>query len=110
MFIRRYKGLCSYTRRHLLIDLQQFRSHAFYRRRTIVWLASLAVLLPGVVQGAEVRGKVSNASGGEALGQVQVQVVQSGSTTITAENGTFQIQNLDPGAYTLRLNAAGFRL
>jgi Carboxypeptidase regulatory-like domain len=110
VIVYRCRASRSYTLPHLLTNLQQFRSQAVGCRRAILWLSSIAVLLTAAAPAAEIRGKVSNASGGEALGQVQVQVVQSGTTTITAVDGTFQIQNLDPGAYTLRLNAAGFRL
>lgn len=95
---------------HLLTNLQQFRGQAVGHKRTLSWLAGVALLLTAGAPAAEIQGKVSNASGGEALGEVQVQIAQTGTTAKTAEDGTFQIQNLDPGAYTLRLNAAGFRL
>ena len=106
----RYKASRSYTFRHLLICLQQFRSLTLGWKRAILRLVAGALMLAAVAQGAELRGKVSNASGGEALGKVQVEVVQTSTIVITGEDGTFHIQNLDSGAYTLRLNAAGFRL
>ena len=93
-----------------MISRQQFRSPSLGARPRLLGLAVGALILAAAAQGAELRGKVSNASGGEALGRVQVQLAQTGTTTITGKDGTFQIQNLDPGAYTLRLIAAGFRL
>jgi hypothetical protein len=59
---------------------------------------------------AEIRGKVVNVVGGEALGRVEVSLLEIGATTNTAEDGTFTISDVAPGSYTLRLNAVGYRL
>lgn len=73
-------------------------------------LYALLLLLPAVSHAAEIRGKVTNAVGGEALGRVQVSVLGTKLTTTTSDAGEFSIQNLSAGSYTLRLNAVGYRL
>src|SRR5258708_3118307 len=67
-------------------------------------------LLPALLHASEIRGKVVRLIGGEAVAGVQVTVLETGAQTVTAGNGTFSIQNLAPGNYTLRLNAVGYRL
>jgi len=67
-------------------------------------------LLPALLHASEIRGKVVSVIGGEPLARVQVTVLETGAPTVTAGNGTFSIQNLAPGNYTLRLNAVGYRL
>jgi hypothetical protein len=67
-------------------------------------------LLPALLHASEIRGKVVSVIGGEPLARVQVTVLETGAQTVTAGNGTFSIQNLAPGNYTLRLNAVGYRL
>jgi hypothetical protein len=59
---------------------------------------------------AEIKGKVTQALGGEALGRVEVVVIESKSHATTSLSGEFDISGLAPGSYTLRLNAVGFRL
>src|SRR5208337_3341674 len=59
---------------------------------------------------AEIKGTVTNAVGGEALGRVEVVVLESKISVITSISGEFDIPNLAPGSYTLRLNAVGYRL
>jgi hypothetical protein len=59
---------------------------------------------------SEIKGKVTNAVGGEALGRVEVVVLQTKAATITSLTGDFVIPGLAPGNYTLRLNAVGYRL
>jgi hypothetical protein len=68
------------------------------------------VFLPVASPAAEIRGKVTNAVGGEALGRVEVSVLGTKSTGVTSDAGNFSIANLASGNYTLRLNAVGFRL
>ena len=63
-----------------------------------------------LAQASEIRGKVVNVVGGEPLARVQAAVLETGSESITANDGTFAIPDLAPGNYTLRLNAVGFRL
>ena len=48
--------------------------------------------------------------GGETLARINVSVLERKLETTTAADGTFLIQNLTPGNYTLRVNAVGFRL
>ncbi|HVN17440.1 MAG TPA: TonB-dependent receptor [Dongiaceae bacterium] len=59
---------------------------------------------------AEIRGKVTNAVGGEALESVEVAVLGTSFVTNTSLRGEFSIPHLPPGSYTLRLNAVGYRL
>jgi carboxypeptidase family protein len=75
-----------------------------FRLIAFVLLAALAA------QAAEIKGKVTNALGGEALGRVEVVVLETKSSAVTSFSGEFDIPNLPPGSYTLRLNAVGYRL
>jgi hypothetical protein len=64
---------------------------------------------------AEIRGKVVSADRGEPLARVQVAVLveaqrEAAATGVTTKDGSFVIQGLAPGQYTLRLNAVGYRL
>jgi len=72
----------------------------------------LAILLLASVTAwaAEIKGRVTNAVGGEALGQVEVTVLENKAATVTSLSGDFDIPNLVPGSYTLRLNAVGYRM
>ncbi|HWJ46638.1 MAG TPA: carboxypeptidase regulatory-like domain-containing protein, partial [Candidatus Udaeobacter sp.] len=71
---------------------------------TLLLLTSLAA------RAAEIKGKVTNAVGGEALGQVEVSVLRTKYTVITSPAGEFTISNLPPGNYRLRLNSVSYRL
>ncbi len=85
-------------------------------------LGVLILLLVSAARAAEIKGKVTNAVGGEALGRVEVVVLESKLETnletkleiktsaVTSITGEFDILNLAPGSYTLRLNAVGYRL
>lgn len=75
-------------------------------------LRPLAILLlvASVVQAAEIKGKVTNALGGEALGRVEVSVLETKAGAVTSIKGEFDIANVAPGSYMLRLNAVGYRL
>ena len=59
---------------------------------------------------AEIKGKVTNAVGGEALGGVEVVILENKANATTSLAGEFKITNLAFGSYTLRLNAVGYRL
>jgi hypothetical protein len=75
-----------------------------------VRLAAFVLLWTVTLRAAEIKGTVANVAGGEPLGRVQVSVLEAGRNAVTATNGTFAIQNLPPGSYTLRINAVGYRL
>jgi hypothetical protein len=72
----------------------------------------LAVLLLASVtaRAAEIKGKITNVVGGEALGRVEVVVLETKSSAVTSISGEFDLPNLAPGTYTLRLNAVGYRM
>jgi len=73
-------------------------------------LAALVIILSATTHAAEIKGKVTNAVGGEALGRVEVLVLETKTSTITSAAGEFALRDLAPGNYTLRLNAVGYRL
>src|ERR1700704_5411850 len=70
----------------------------------------LFFVLSALLHASEIRGKVVSVVGGEQLARVQVTVLETGAEAVTGKNGTFSIQNVGPGHYTLRLNAVGYRL
>ena len=76
-----------------------------YRR-----LSAFFLLLSSALHAAEIRGKVTNAMGGEALNQVNVAVLDTKISTTTSIGGEFDLAHVAPGSYTLRLNAVGYRL
>lgn len=76
------------------------------RLRIIVFL----LLTAAAARAAEVKGKVTNAVGGEALGRVEVVILENKASSITSISGEFDIADLPAGSYTLRLNAVGYRL
>jgi hypothetical protein len=73
-------------------------------------LSVFFLLLTAAAQAAEIKGKVTNAVGGEALGRVEVVVLETKTSTVTSIGGEFDLPNLAPGSYTLRLNAVGYRM
>lgn len=73
-------------------------------------LLALILLIAAPAYAAEIKGKVTNALGGEALGRVEVVVLENKVGTVTSSGGEFDIPHLPPGSYTLRLNAVGYRL
>ena len=70
----------------------------------------LLFLCPALAHASEVRGKIVNVVGGEPLARVQVTILETRAEAVTEKDGTFVIQAVVPGTYTLRLNAVGFRL
>ncbi len=68
------------------------------------------LLMAGALHAAEIKGKVTNVVGGEPLGRVQVLVSETKAAAVTSDSGDFGISNLEPGTYTLRVNAVGYRL
>jgi hypothetical protein len=73
-------------------------------------LAVLMLLIAVTARAAEIKGKVTNALGGEVLGRVAVVVLETNRSVVTSISGEFDLPNLAPGNYTLRLNAVGFRM
>ena len=73
-------------------------------------LSALILLATLTVYAAEIKGKVTNAVGGEPLARVEVTILENQSSAITSPSGEFDIGNLKPGSYILRLNAVGYRL
>ena len=71
---------------------------------------SAAFFPSSFLHAAEIRGKVLSAAGGEPLARVQVSVLEAHGEAVTSNDGSFVIQGLAPGHYTLRLNAVGYRL
>lgn len=72
---------------------------------------SAVFLLFGIpLHAAEIKGKVTNVVGGEALGRIEVSVLELKVETTTAADGAFDIPNLPAGNYVLRVNAVGYRL
>jgi CarboxypepD_reg-like domain len=59
---------------------------------------------------SEIKGKVTTVVGGELLGRVQVSVLGTKLSTSTAGDGTFQIEHVPPGHYTIRFSSVGYRL
>jgi hypothetical protein len=70
----------------------------------------LVLALTMSAHAAEIRGHLTNAVGGEALAQVEVTVLENKVSTSTSASGDFEIPDVPPGNYTLRINAVGFRL
>jgi CarboxypepD_reg-like domain len=80
--------------------------------RRVVRLAAAILLLAYclAVQAAEIKGKVTNAAGGEALGRIHVSVQELKLETTTRADGTFSLEKLPSGTFTLQLSAVGYRL
>jgi hypothetical protein len=76
----------------------------------IARLAAFVLFFCLTLHASEIKGNVKNAAGGERLERVQVSVLEAGRETNTGTEGTFVIQNLAPGKYTLRVSAVGYRL
>jgi CarboxypepD_reg-like domain len=73
-------------------------------------LAAFALLVGGVLHAAEIKGKITNAQGGEPLGRVEIVVLETHVSATTSASGEFAISNLPLGNYTLRMNAVGYRM
>ena len=80
--------------------------------QTLVLVLGLAAALPpGLAAAAGVQGVVIDPDGRVTPG---ARILLSGpaatiSTTLTDDRGRFQVANLDPGPYTLRVALDGFR-
>jgi len=72
--------------------------------------AAFLLVSASFVRAAEVRGKITNVVGGEPLARVQVSVLETNLNDVSSGAGTFRIEGLKEGNYTLRLSAVGYRL
>ena len=75
----------------------------------------LAAVAGAQERAGDVHGRAVSSHNGEALGQVQVQLIGAGSNqvapaVVTNDDGTFQFANVSPGTYTLQASAVGYRL
>ena len=75
-----------------------------------VHLAICILLLSCSAYSAEIKGKVVDASGGEALRRVHISVLELKLSAETGDDGTFKIADIPPGKYTLQAAAVGYRL
>ena len=77
----------------------------------IHWL--IGILLCGFLPcwGAVIQGKVTDAQG-RAIADVSIEVRQADSSfriaVLTEENGSYSLDDLPPGTYTLRARKAGY--
>jgi len=84
-------------------------------RISAVAVAALALLLLPPPQAAEaqqtgtVAGEVTDVRTMRPLAGAQVQVVGTTRGTLVGQNGTFEITNVTPGSYTVRVQMLGFR-
>ena len=76
----------------------------------VIRCAAVLVVFGVLVNAAEIRGKVSSVIRGEPLARVQVFVLETGDSATTSSDGTFRIQSLESGEYTLKVNVVGYRL
>ncbi|MGH9515277.1 MAG: carboxypeptidase-like regulatory domain-containing protein, partial [Terriglobales bacterium] len=70
----------------------------------------LVLFIASVVNATEIKGKITNAAGGEPLGQVQISLLDTRLSTTTSLDGTFLLKEVRPGKYILRVSAVGYRL
>jgi hypothetical protein len=78
--------------------------------RTLHRAVFLLFLFTSVAHAGEIRGKVVSVFRGEPLRQVRVLVVEAQLTTTTANDGSFKIENVPVGKYTLQVSVVGYRL
>jgi hypothetical protein len=58
---------------------------------------------------ADVHGTVTNAQGGEPLGQIQVAIIGTTLVAATGPDGNFHIAQVPPGSYVLQVSGVGYR-
>ena len=68
-------------------------------------------LLPFVVfsQGAKINGRVFNELNNKSLGFATVKIVGTQQGAISKEDGSFTIVNVEPGVYSFKATASGFK-
>lgn len=73
-------------------------------------LVALGLLLPGALhaQTGAVDGRVLNAETGQPLADVQVSLEGTDLGTLSADDGTFRIQEVPAGRYTLTAQSVGY--
>src|SRR5215471_6865169 len=59
--------------------------------------SAVVLLVSSALHAAEIRGKVTNAIGGEALNQVDVAVLETKISTTTSSGGVFHLAHVAPG-------------
>jgi len=67
--------------------------------------AVILLITVSLAGAAEIRGKITNAVGGEPLARVQVSLLEAKVETASSDDGRFAIRDLAPEHYTLRFNA-----
>jgi hypothetical protein len=70
----------------------------------------MLLLFASLSHAGEIRGRVVTVFRGEPLGQVRVAVVEAQLVTTTVDDGSFKIENVPAGKYTLRVSVVGYRL
>lgn len=77
----------------------------------MVWLKLISVFIPLPVMGQQNRvhltGRVEN-SQHEKMAGVSVVLIQTGQGGVTASDGSFRLENIFPGSYSLRVSAIGY--
>jgi hypothetical protein len=73
-------------------------------------LVLLAVTFSSAQVTGEIRGVVLDASGGEPLARVQVELANTPHRTVTDSQGRFSLAGLPGGDYDLRVATVGYRL
>lgn len=58
--------------------------------------------------GAKVSGEVKDAESEEGLSNVEITVEETGETATTDDEGSFELENLEPGSYTIQVNSEGY--
>ncbi len=71
-------------------------------------LSMLFTLLCGVIFGQVVTGTIYDAKFDRPVANASIQLVETGQGDYTDESGQFEIENVNPGTYTLRVSLVGY--
>ncbi|MGH7574128.1 MAG: SusC/RagA family TonB-linked outer membrane protein [Longimicrobiales bacterium] len=71
-------------------------------------LGTLALAGPAAGQSGTVSGRITEIGTGRSLASVQVTLANTGLGTLTNQEGRFQIPNVPPGSYSLRVQRLGY--